>query len=54
VADDRVRAHEFMYDDYPVNQFIFSVNYSLTQYFTDLRPLENQQDALDTITALSR
>jgi len=49
---DRVRGHEFMYEDYPVNPTIFSVHLDLLQFFTDLRPLTNQEEAEEYITSL--
>lgn len=54
MLEDRVRGHEFMDDDYPVSQFIYSVDLDLTQYFTDLRPMKSRQDAEDYLTALSQ
>jgi uncharacterized protein (DUF885 family) len=49
---DRVNGQAFMYDDYPVNPTVFSEHLSLLQWFTDLRPLNNLQDAQDYITCL--
>jgi uncharacterized protein (DUF885 family) len=49
---DRVDGHAFMYDDYPVNPTVFSEHLSLLQWFTDLRPLNNLQEAQDYITCL--
>jgi uncharacterized protein (DUF885 family) len=51
---DRVSGHEFMYDDYPINPTVFSVHLDLLQWFTDLRPLSDLQDAQDYITCLSQ
>jgi uncharacterized protein (DUF885 family) len=51
---DRVRGHEFMYDDYPVNPTVFSVHLDLLQFFTDLRPVTNLQEVQDYITCLSQ
>jgi uncharacterized protein (DUF885 family) len=51
---DRVRGHEFMYDDYPINPTVFSVHLDLLQFFTDLRPVTSPQEAQDYITCLSQ
>jgi uncharacterized protein (DUF885 family) len=51
---DRVSGHEFMYDDYPINPTVFSLHLDLLQWFTDLRPVTNLQDAQDYITCLSQ
>jgi len=52
--DDRVKGHEFMYDDYPINPTVFSVHLDLLQFFTDLRPVTNLQEALDYIACLGQ
>jgi len=49
---DRVNGQAFMYDDYPVNPTVFSEHLSMLQWFTDLRPLNNLQDAQDYIACL--
>jgi uncharacterized protein (DUF885 family) len=51
---DKVKGHEFMYDDYPVNVTIFSVHLDMLQFFTDLRPVTNLQEAEDYIASLSQ
>jgi len=51
---DRVSGHEFMYNDYPINPTVFSVHLDLLQFFTDLRPVTNLQEAQDYISALSQ
>jgi uncharacterized protein (DUF885 family) len=51
---DRVNGQAFMYDDYPINPTVFSEHLSLLQWFTDLRPLNNLQDAQDYITCLTQ
>jgi len=51
---DKVEGHAFMYDDYPINPTVFSVHLDLLQWFTDLRPLTNLQEAQDYITCLSQ
>ncbi len=52
--DDRVRGQAFMYNDYPVNQIVYSLHYGLLQFFTDLRPVASLQDVQDYITCLSQ
>jgi uncharacterized protein (DUF885 family) len=52
--DDRIRGQAFMYDDYPVNQMIYSVDLDLAQFFSDVHPVTNKQDAQDYITRLSQ
>ena len=51
---DRVDGHAFMYNDYPINPTVLSIHADLLQWFTDLRPLNNLQDAQDYITCLSQ
>jgi uncharacterized protein (DUF885 family) len=51
---DRVNGQAFMYDDYPINPTVFSEHISLLQWFTDLRPLTNLQEAKDYITCLEQ
>jgi uncharacterized protein (DUF885 family) len=51
---DRVEGHAFMYDDYPINPTVLSIHADLLQWFTDLRPLNNLQDAQDYISCLSQ
>jgi uncharacterized protein (DUF885 family)/putative intracellular protease/amidase len=51
--DDKVREQEFMYYDYPATYYpITAVHETLTQFFTDLHPLANKQDAQDYVTRL--
>jgi len=52
--DDLVRGHEFMYYDYPVTHFITGVQNQTTNFFTDIHPVTNKQDAEDYITRLSQ
>jgi uncharacterized protein (DUF885 family) len=52
--DDRVRGQEFMYNDYPINVTIFSVHLDMLQFFTDLRPVTDLQEAQDFITCLNQ
>ena len=51
--DNRVRGHEFMYHNYPLNQFVNGYAFRLNELLTDLHPLENRQDVEDYITRLS-
>jgi uncharacterized protein (DUF885 family) len=52
--DDKVKGQEFMYDDYPINPTVFSVHLDLLQFFTDLRPMTDLQDAQDYVTSLEQ
>jgi uncharacterized protein (DUF885 family) len=52
--DDKVKGHEFMYDDYLINPTVLSAHLDLLQFFTDLRPLTNLQEAQDYITCLGQ
>ncbi len=52
--DDLVRGHEFMYYDYPITHFIGSWDDELIRLFTELHPLDHQQDAEDYISRLSQ
>jgi uncharacterized protein (DUF885 family) len=52
--DDKVKGHEFMYDDYPINPTVFSLHLDLLQFFTDLRPVTNLQEAQDYIACLTQ
>jgi uncharacterized protein (DUF885 family) len=52
--EDRVRSHEFMYDDYPINVTVYSVHASLLSLFTDYQPLEKKEDANAYISRLSQ
>lgn len=52
--DNRVRGQEFMYDNYPLNNFIYSYDMRLNTLFTELHPLRNQQDVEDYISRLSK
>jgi uncharacterized protein (DUF885 family) len=49
---DRVKGHQFMYDDYPINPTVFSVHLDLLQFFTDLRPVTSLEEAQDYVTSL--
>jgi uncharacterized protein (DUF885 family) len=52
--DDLVRGHEYMYYDYPVTHFITGVQIQTTNFFTDIHPVTNQQDAENYIKRLSQ
>ncbi len=52
--EDRVRSHEFMYDDYPINVTVYSVHTGLLQLFTDYQPLETADDAQAYTSRLSQ
>ncbi len=52
--DDLLRGQEFMYYDYPVTFFTTGVQVQLIQFFTDIHPVANLQDAQDYITRLSQ
>jgi len=50
--EDKVKGQEFMYNDYPVNPTVLSLHLDLLQFFTDLRPVTNPQEAQDYVTSL--
>jgi uncharacterized protein (DUF885 family) len=52
--DDLVRGHEFMYYDYPVTHFITGVQIQTINFFTDIHPVTNQEQAEDYIERLSQ
>ena len=52
--DDLVRGHEFMYYDYPVTHFITGVQIQTINFFTDIHPVTNQEQAVDYIERLSQ
>ncbi len=51
---DRVEGQAFMYDDYPVNPTVLSLQADLLLWFTDLRPVTTLQEARDYIACLSQ
>ena len=51
---DLVRGHEFMYYDYPVTHFITGVQIQTINFFTDIHPVTNQEQAEDYIVRLSQ
>ncbi|MBN1536830.1 MAG: DUF885 domain-containing protein [Anaerolineales bacterium] len=52
--EDRIRSHEFMYNDYPVNVTVFSVHTSLLDLFTEYQPMETAKDAQAFIARLTQ
>jgi uncharacterized protein (DUF885 family) len=50
--EDRMREQEFMYYDYPATFFITAVHEGTTQFFTDLHPIADKQDAMDYVARL--
>lgn len=53
--DDQVRRRDFFYHDYPATYyFVTSVPEDLVQFFTDLHPLADRQDAEDYVTRLGQ
>lgn len=52
--EDKVQGHEFMYHNYPLNNFINSYDFNLTTLLTELHPLNNRQDVEDYIQRLSK
>lgn len=52
--DDRVRGQAFRYNDYPINPTIFSVHNDLLQFFSDIHPMTNLQDAQDYVHRLEQ
>lgn len=51
---DRVRGHTFMYYNYPVTHFLTGIQNQTIQFFTDIHPVADYQDALDYITCLQQ
>jgi uncharacterized protein (DUF885 family) len=53
--DDRIQGTPFMYDDYPASFLITTgINEQLVQFFTDIHPVTDKQDAQDYVTRLSQ
>ena len=52
--EDLLEAQEYMYNDYPLSQFIFSVHNSTVHFFTEIHPITDYRDAEDYITRLSQ
>jgi uncharacterized protein (DUF885 family) len=52
--DNRVRGHQFMYNDYPLTHFIFSYDFALNELFTELHELNTRENAEDYISRLSQ
>ncbi len=52
--DDQVRGHEFMYDDYLLSPVLVSFHTDLIQFFTEIHPVRNQQEAEDYLIRLAQ
>ena len=53
--DDRAQGYPFMYDDYPASFLITTgINEQLVQFFTDIHPVTDKQDAQDYVMRLSQ
>jgi uncharacterized protein (DUF885 family) len=52
--NDRVMGHQFMYNDYPVTHFVTGVQNQMVNFFVDIHPVTNLQDAKDYVTRLSQ
>jgi uncharacterized protein (DUF885 family) len=52
--EDLIAAQAFMYNDYPVSQFIFSVHSGTEHFFTEIHPVTSYKDAEDYIVRLSQ
>jgi uncharacterized protein (DUF885 family) len=52
--DNRVRGHQFMYNDYPLTHMVFSYDFSLNELFTELHELNTRENAEDYISRLSQ
>ena len=51
--EDQIRGHEFVDYDYIIRPGVIGYQDNLVQFFTDIYPLTNKQDAEDYITCLS-
>ena len=52
--DDQIRAHTFMYNDYPLSPVLVSYHTNLTLFFTDIHPVRNLADAQDYVARLAQ
>ncbi len=52
--EDLIQSHAYMYNDYPLNQFILSVHNSTIHFFTEIHPVTSYKLAEDYITRLSQ
>jgi uncharacterized protein (DUF885 family) len=52
--DNRVRGHQFMYNDYPLTHIVFSYDFALNELFTELHELNTRENAEDYISRLSQ
>jgi hypothetical protein len=48
--DNRVRGHQFMYNDYPLTHIVFSYDFALNELFTELHELNTRENAEDYIS----
>lgn len=51
---DQIRAHAFMYADYPLSPVLISYHTNLTQFFTDIHPVRNLAEAKDYVARLAQ
>lgn len=52
--EDVLRGEAFINYDYPITHFIIGVQYQLINFFTDIHPVTNLQNAQDYVTRLSQ
>jgi len=52
--DNRVRGHQFMYNDYPLTHFVFSYDFALNELLTEIHLLKTKENAEDYISRLSQ
>jgi uncharacterized protein (DUF885 family) len=52
--ENQVKGHPYAYHNYPVHHFIGSYQDELSRLFTELHPMETEQDAQDYINRLSQ
>lgn len=52
--EDKLAGQDFMYYEYPITHFITGVQNQLLNFFTDIHPVTNKQDAEDYIARLSQ
>jgi len=52
--EDTLQGQKFINYDYPITHFITGVQYQLINFFTDIHPITNKQDAEDYIKRLSQ
>lgn len=52
--EDALASQEFIHYDYPITHFIIGVQNQLLNFFTDIHPVTNLQEAQDYVTRLSQ